>query len=51
MNKKIILSILGLFWALGAVAQIGEDPEDTQRSYDKSLYDRFVSGRVTSTLR
>ncbi|MGV3558150.1 hypothetical protein [Larkinella arboricola] len=49
MNKKVILSILGLFWALGAVAQIGADPEESQsrRNFDNTLFDRFVSGRVT----
>lgn len=47
MKKKIIVSIIGLFWTLGAVAQIADDPENTEKSYQSTLYDRFVSGRVT----
>lgn len=47
MNKKIIFSIIGLCWALGAVAQIGADPEERQTRFQNTLYNRFVSGRAT----
>ncbi|MFC5412639.1 hypothetical protein ACFPMF_25160 [Larkinella bovis] len=44
MSKKIIFSLIGLVWALGAVAQISPDEE---KSYQSSLYRQFVSGRAT----
>ncbi|GAB3253977.1 hypothetical protein GCM10027347_14080 [Larkinella harenae] len=48
MNKKIIFSIIGFFWALGSFAQIGADPDDSQKAFQNTLYNRFVSGRITA---
>ncbi|GAB3928767.1 hypothetical protein [Larkinella terrae] len=50
MKKRIIFSLLGLIWALGAVAQSDkEEREMKERSqnFNNSLYERFVSGRAT----
>ncbi|MGA0559982.1 hypothetical protein ACO2Q8_25190 [Larkinella sp. VNQ87] len=44
MKKTIALSILGLVWALGAMAQTGSDQDD---NFQSSLFRQFVSGRAT----
>ncbi|RRB11608.1 hypothetical protein [Larkinella knui] len=47
MKKRILFSVIGLIWALGAMAQTDAEQEDQSKSFTNSLYERFVSGRAT----
>lgn len=47
MKKSIIFSLMGLIWALGAVAQSDKEYKEQSQSFTNSLYERFVSGRAT----
>ena len=47
MNKKIILSLFGILWSLGAAAQTDQEQKERDLEFNKTRYERFVSGRAT----
>jgi hypothetical protein len=47
MKKRVLFSLIGLIWALGAAAQTDADEKDRTKQFNNTLYERFVSGRAT----